>query len=95
MKGGQHLKASHPPSAQEQPRPAKKRAGREQLELAWEQHAARHTASSAGPSPLQQVERYEVEYIDLHHCFSLTVWSGCKEWANPLHFFCWPRSQIQ
>ncbi|KAJ9512604.1 hypothetical protein QJQ45_018896 [Haematococcus lacustris] len=145
MKGGQHLKASHPPSAQEQPRPAKKRAGRvgqrvagwgqrapgaaeldmpdllafddqpqpqqkhgsswvkwairkersdaaarqnetqrqfdyvasapaheklltskraalqaamqEQLDSAWEQHAAQHAASSAGPSPLQQVER--------------------------------------
>ncbi|KAL6758768.1 hypothetical protein V8C86DRAFT_1422052 [Haematococcus lacustris] len=69
----------------------------EQLNLAWEQHAAQHAASSAGPSPLQQVERHEVEYIDLHHCFSLTVWQciGCKECANPLPFFCWPSSQIQ
>ncbi|KAJ9517045.1 hypothetical protein QJQ45_002549 [Haematococcus lacustris] len=40
MKGGQHLKASHPPSAQEQPRPAKKRAGRVGQRVAgWGQRA--------------------------------------------------------
>ncbi|KAL6748087.1 hypothetical protein V8C86DRAFT_1194985 [Haematococcus lacustris] len=40
MKGGQHLKASHPPSAQEQPRPAKKRAGRVGHRVAgWGQRA--------------------------------------------------------
>ncbi|KAL6749199.1 hypothetical protein V8C86DRAFT_2853651, partial [Haematococcus lacustris] len=40
MKGGQHLKASKPPSAQEQPRPAKKRAGRVGQRVAgWGQRA--------------------------------------------------------
>ncbi|KAL6748358.1 hypothetical protein V8C86DRAFT_1158234 [Haematococcus lacustris] len=36
-----------------------------------------------------------IEYIDVHYCFSLTVWTGCKECANSLHFFCWPSSRIQ
>ncbi|KAJ9506947.1 hypothetical protein QJQ45_016576, partial [Haematococcus lacustris] len=72
-------------------------AMQQQINLAWELHASEHVACSYGPSPLQQVQHHEVEYIDIQHRFKLTVWqcTGCAACANPIRFHCWPSSQRQ
>ncbi|KAJ9518372.1 hypothetical protein QJQ45_010300 [Haematococcus lacustris] len=55
-------------------------AMQQQINLAGELHASEHVACSYGPSPMQQVQHHEVEYIDIQHQFKLTVWqcSVCK-----------------
>ncbi|KAJ9533319.1 hypothetical protein QJQ45_026369 [Haematococcus lacustris] len=72
-------------------------AMQQQINSAWELHASEHVACSYGPSPLQQVQHHEVEYIDIQHRFKLTVWqcTGCAACANPIRFHCWPSSQRQ
>ncbi|KAJ9520412.1 hypothetical protein QJQ45_000171 [Haematococcus lacustris] len=72
-------------------------AMQQQINSAWELHASEHVACSYGPSPLQQVQHHEVEYIDIQHRFKLTVWqcTSCAACANPIRFHCWPSSQRQ
>ncbi|KAL6747668.1 hypothetical protein V8C86DRAFT_2902016 [Haematococcus lacustris] len=72
-------------------------AMQQQINLAWELHASEHVACSCAPSPLQQVQHHEVEYIDIQHHYKLTVWqcTGCAACANPIRFHCWPSSQRQ
>ncbi|KAJ9531508.1 hypothetical protein QJQ45_015028, partial [Haematococcus lacustris] len=80
MKGGQHLKASHPPSAQEQPRPAKKRAGRVGQRVAgWGQRAP-------GAAELHMPDMHAFNktkaWAVLGQCMSSSAWAaattGCS-----------------
>ncbi|KAJ9523345.1 hypothetical protein QJQ45_005394 [Haematococcus lacustris] len=60
-------------------------AMQQQINLAWDLHASEHVACSCAPSPLQQVQHHEVEYIDIQHHYKLTVWqcTGCAACESP------------